>query len=190
MTGFSSDSPMSLVIRAARYAAQAHQGQTRQKGEPYHNHLNRVAFGVALLPDSTEEMVAAAYLHDILEDTKVTEAELRSHFGETVTALVLELTNCYSHQQHPELSREVRKDLELGRLVRASKEAQRIKLLDRIDNLSDGPFLDDDGTDYRTYYLPESEKMAHELGKVDANLQYRLLETIQKANSFGHEDKK
>lgn len=171
---------MNIIIEAARLAAKAHAGQTRQNGEPYHNHLHRVAFEVMLLEDSTEDMIVAAYLHDILEDTKVTEAALRHRFGDSITNLVVELTNCYSHQQHPEMDRETRKNHELQRLLKTSTRAQKIKLLDRIDNLSGGPFLDDDATDYRTYYLPESEKMAQELGQVDPKLQDRLVTAIQK----------
>src|SRR6267142_486618 len=60
---------MSIILKAAQMANFWHQDQRRKNnGRPYITHLIRVAGRVCLRPDSTEEMVAAAYLHDAIED--------------------------------------------------------------------------------------------------------------------------
>lgn len=87
-------------------------------------HAHRVA---SLLGMATPEEMAAAYLHDILEDTKIGEEFLYSHFGEKVTEIVKSLTNprslCWSTVR------------DFSHLKDASIEAKRIKLADRIDNI-------------------------------------------------------
>jgi (p)ppGpp synthase/HD superfamily hydrolase len=60
---------MNLIIKAADLANIAHEGQKRKyNGRPYIEHLMRVAGRVTLLSDSTEEEIAAAWLHDVIED--------------------------------------------------------------------------------------------------------------------------
>ena len=68
---------MSIILKAAALAVRAHEGQKRKyTGFPYITHPARVAGRVGILPVVTEEMVAAAYLHDVLEDTTITKAEI------------------------------------------------------------------------------------------------------------------
>jgi GTP diphosphokinase / guanosine-3',5'-bis(diphosphate) 3'-diphosphatase len=76
-----------LIQRAYRVAEEAHREQKRHSGEPYINHCVAVA---SILSDLKvpPEVVAAGLLHDTVEDTSVTLADIRRDFGDTITALV------------------------------------------------------------------------------------------------------
>jgi len=76
-----------LVLRAYRVAEEAHHTQKRHSGEPYINHCIAVA---SILSDLKvpPEVVAAGLLHDTVEDTSVTLADIRRDFGDTIAALV------------------------------------------------------------------------------------------------------
>src|SRR5512133_675014 len=76
-----------LILRAYRVAEEAHREQKRHSGEPYINHCIAVASilsGLKVPP----EVIAAGLLHDTVEDTPVTLADIRRDFGDTITALV------------------------------------------------------------------------------------------------------
>jgi GTP pyrophosphokinase len=77
----------SLIERAYYKAEKAHEGQRRKSGEPFFTHCVAVAHILADMKLDAEA-VAAALLHDTLEDTKVTPEELRSEFGAKVASLV------------------------------------------------------------------------------------------------------
>ncbi len=80
-----------LIERAYEFARNAHEGQLRKSGEPYFVHVFTTAKNLAdLNMDGT--VVSAGLLHDVLEDTKVTESELRAEFGDEITNLVLGVT--------------------------------------------------------------------------------------------------
>lgn len=81
--------------QAVDFCIQKHEGQFRKSGEPYAVHPVLVASLVAFL-SPVESMIIAALLHDVLEDTKCDENELRSYFGEEVTKLVQGLTKIVS----------------------------------------------------------------------------------------------
>ena len=76
-----------LVQRAYRVAEEAHREQKRHSGEPYINHCIAVA---SILSDLKvpPEVIAAGLLHDTVEDTPITLADIRRDFGDTITALV------------------------------------------------------------------------------------------------------
>ncbi len=76
-----------LIQRAYRVAEEAHREQKRHSGEPYINHCVAVA---SILSDLKvpPEVIAAGLLHDTVEDTTVTLADIRRDFGDTITALV------------------------------------------------------------------------------------------------------
>ena len=80
-----------LLIRAYRYAEQAHSGQKRASGEAYFIHPCAVAqILIELGLDSAT--VAAAFLHDVIEDTPVTEEDIRRDFGDEILLLVSGVT--------------------------------------------------------------------------------------------------
>lgn len=132
---------MSITIKAEQFAIEAHNSinQVRKyTGEPYHVHVVEVA---RLVRTKTydEEVVAAAFLHDILEDVAPTmpqygEETIRKEFGERVLSLVVELTDVFTKENYPELNRKKRKTLEAERLSKVSEEAKLIKRADLFDN--------------------------------------------------------
>lgn len=90
-----------LLQRAYRFAAKAHKGQKRASGEPYINHCVAVAMILAEM-HVPAVVVAAGLLHDTVEDTEVTLADLRSEFGEEISKLVDGVTKL---SQLPRVSR-------------------------------------------------------------------------------------
>lgn len=125
-----------LISVASNVAMEQHHGQVRKyTGEPYWNHCRAVADLVESW-GGTLEMIAAAWLHDTLEDTEMTVERLREIFGPVVAGYVEELTDVYTHAAYPNLNRAQRKALESVRLGRASLEARVVKLADLTDNSS------------------------------------------------------
>lgn len=122
---------------ALEFAAKAHGEQMRKfTEEPYIEHPKRVAEIVRTVPH-TSEMIAAAYLHDVVEDTSVGIEEIQERFGAKVAKLVEELTDEYMKVNYPHLNRRARKDREVERQAKISEEAKTIKLADVIDNTPD-----------------------------------------------------
>ena len=114
-------------------------GQVRQyTGEPYHEHVLRVAELVRTRTQD-QEVLAAACLHDVLEDVEPKRPEfgrdaILERFGRRVLDLVLELTDIYTKENHPDKTRKIRKQLEAERLSKVSEEAKLIKRADLHDN--------------------------------------------------------
>ena len=78
-----------MIREAADFATEAHKGMVRKGGGiPYIYHPMEVALLSSQMTED-EEVIAAAYLHDVLEDTSVTAEELKARFGDRVLALVL-----------------------------------------------------------------------------------------------------
>jgi guanosine-3',5'-bis(diphosphate) 3'-pyrophosphohydrolase len=120
------------VLEAACFAAQKHVNQKRKgaAGEPYINHPLEVAQLVSsALSEPDADLVAAALLHDTVEDTDVTEEELIRRFGADVAALVAEVTDDKS------VEKQERKRLQIEHAPKKSVRAQTIKLADKISNL-------------------------------------------------------
>ncbi len=121
----------SIEKYALRFATQAHNGQTRKySGEPYIVHPMAVAEIVRNVPHSSE-MIAAALLHDTVEDTSVTLFDIKENFGAKVVTLVAWLTDI-STPFHG--NRSARKELDRHHLALAPAEVKTIKLADLIDN--------------------------------------------------------
>jgi guanosine-3',5'-bis(diphosphate) 3'-pyrophosphohydrolase len=80
-----------LIEHAYNFAKSAHEGQLRKSGEPYFVHVFTTAKNLAEL-NMDGNVVAAGFLHDVLEDTAVKEEEMRSAFGDEITNLVLGVT--------------------------------------------------------------------------------------------------
>lgn len=121
------------VIFAERY----HLGQVRKyTGEPYVNHCKEVA--TILLDHGVRcpDMIRAAVLHDVLEDTNAKLWQLVERFGSVVANYVWWLTDQYTSEAYPELNRAQRKALEAKRLADAPHQVKTIKLADLISNTS------------------------------------------------------
>lgn len=80
-----------LITRACDFAQKAHEGQLRKSGEPYYNHVFATGVNLATLK-MDPETIAAGIMHDVLEDTHVTEEEMTKEFGEHITKLVQGVT--------------------------------------------------------------------------------------------------
>jgi (p)ppGpp synthase/HD superfamily hydrolase len=120
------------VLEAALFAAERHADQKRKgaAAEPYVNHVIEVAHLISTaLDEPDDKLIAAALLHDVVEDAGVTEAELTERFGPDVAALVLEVTDDKT------LPKSERKRLQIANAPRKSVRAQAIKLADKISNL-------------------------------------------------------
>ena len=79
-----------MIQRAAAFAAKAHEGVVRKGSRlPYIVHPMEVAMIVSVMTDDPE-IIAAAYLHDVIEDAGVTYQELETQFGHRIAELVLE----------------------------------------------------------------------------------------------------
>ncbi len=122
-----SKTDMDLIRRACVLAQQAHQGQTRASGEPYFQHSLAVANILADLRLDSETL-AAAVLHDVLEDTPVTLEELETEFGSTVAKLVDGVTKMGQIQEYRGQERRTKKE-------RAQAESLRKMLIAMVDDV-------------------------------------------------------
>ncbi len=116
---------------ALDFATKAHEGQVRKyTGEPYICHPISVARLVAAVTND-KAMIAAALLHDTVEDTDVTLDEIERLFGSDVASLVESLTDVSTPQDG---LRRMRKEVDRLHTAKASPRAKTIKLADLIDN--------------------------------------------------------
>lgn len=123
------------ILSAAKFAAEKHAGQRRKgaAGEPYLNHLIEVAYLVSTaISEPDANLVAAALLHDVIEDTDATAAELTERFGQDVAVLVIEMTDDKS------LSKEQRKRLQIEHASKLSVRAQVIGTTNARSSTSNG----------------------------------------------------
>ena len=175
---------MSLIRNAARLAHRCHAGQIRRGGKPYITHPHRVADMVMLMEEDgviiTDEMIAAAWLHDVYEDCDIQPRELIDATNRIVDWYVKELTNVYVKESYSEYNRRKRKTFEAARLAEAPPKVQIIKLCDRIDNLKT---IHKKGKKFSLHYCEESEILAAELvwgPKLQAEV-FRLTKLIRKS---------
>lgn len=118
-----------MIRKAAGFAAKAHAGALRKgSGIPYIYHPMEVALIVAQMTDDPE-VIAAAYLHDVLEDTQVTAAELEREFGSRILALVSAETEDKSRTWKE------RKEDTIRHLDTASYEVKLLTLGDKLSNM-------------------------------------------------------
>jgi len=121
-----------LVSEAAALAARRHNGMQRKGrgSEPYINHLAEVANLLSAATDGADaELVAAGWLHDSVEDTETTRAELAQKFGERVAGLVVEVTDDMT------LPKSERRRLQIVDARHKSPGAKLIKIADKISNI-------------------------------------------------------
>lgn len=124
-----------MLDRAIEFATRAHKGQYRKyTHDPYITHPLAVMEIVRGVPGHTEEMLVAAVLHDVVEDTDVSLMQIEEEFGNVVSDLVLHLTDISTPEDGNRLKRK-RKDAEW--YAQGSAQAQTIKVADFIDNTRD-----------------------------------------------------
>lgn len=123
-----------LVLRAAEFAATKHRDQRRKDHEasPYINHPLSVALLIAEVGGEDDpETLAAALLHDTVEDTDTSPEELEAEFGGNVRRLVAQVTD------DKNLDKDERKRRQIDHASELSREAALIKLADKISNVRD-----------------------------------------------------
>jgi guanosine-3',5'-bis(diphosphate) 3'-pyrophosphohydrolase len=125
---------LDLVLKAVEFAAHKHRNQRRKdaRASPYINHpialaqILRVEGGV-----DDPAVIAAALLHDTVEDTDTSYRELRGQFGAKVADIVAEVTDTKW------LKKGSRKRLQISKASRSTEGARLVKLADKIANLRD-----------------------------------------------------
>ena len=124
-----------LLDRAIIFAVKAHAGTERRgKGYPYIVHpLEAVEIVATMTPD--QEMLAAAALHDTVEDTDVTVEQIRAEFGERIASLVADESEERPEGVRDEASWHDRKRAAINRLAKASHDAKIVALGDKLSNM-------------------------------------------------------
>ena len=164
-------------IRAYKFAADAHQGQTVPgTGIPYIMHLSFVSMEIIAALDFHPERdgnlaVQCALLHDTLEDTGTTFEQLAETFGQGVAHGVEALTKDQKIEDKAEKMAEC-----LGRIKQQPEEIWMVKLADRITNLQPPP--GHWSKEKIGKYLQEAGKIHEALGEASGYLSSRLLEKI------------
>ena len=122
--GYNASLDTSLLDRAIEFAVRAHAGTERRgKGFPYIVHpMEAMAIVATMTPD--QEVLAAAALHDVVEDTDVTVEEIRAAFGDRVASLVACESDIVLAELSEEASWPVRKQAAIDRLAAASHDAK------------------------------------------------------------------
>ena len=159
----------SIFIESLKLASEKHISQRRKGCDqvPYINHLIKVAEVLYKIGNETDfELLSAAVLHDVLEDTPTTETELREIFGERITNLVLEVTDDMS------LTYEDRKRHQIKKALTISNDAKKIKIADKISNIQDVLSLSLTWSNRRKrQYVEWSQKVIDNCRGVNENLE-------------------
>ncbi|HEY9881562.1 MAG TPA: bifunctional (p)ppGpp synthetase/guanosine-3',5'-bis(diphosphate) 3'-pyrophosphohydrolase [Leptolyngbyaceae cyanobacterium] len=123
-----------LVCKAFQFAYALHEGQYRASGEPYICHPIEVA---SLLRDlgGDSAMIAAGFLHDIVEDTQVTPEEIESHFGEGVRRLVEGVTKLSKFNFESKTERQAENFRRMFLAMAQDVRVIVVKLADRLHNM-------------------------------------------------------
>lgn len=165
-----------LTDRAACFAFGAHKAINHRRkytGDCYTVHLLEVA-GTVLSYGGTPEMIAAAYLHDVVEDTSVTFESVRTYFGEDVCNLVMWLTDVSKPEDG---NRAHRKRLDRLHLTAATAEAQTIKYADILSNASD---IIKHDVAFAKVYLPEMNDLLDAMEKGDPALRQLACDAVRR----------
>lgn len=171
---------------ALEFARVAHGDQKRKySSEAYIEHPKRVAELVRSVPHTTE-MICAAYLHDVVEDTPVSKEKIHKEFGGVVGNLVDELTDEFMKIDYPHLNRKNRKEKEVERQAGMSREAKTIKLADVIDNTRDIVLND---KNFARSYVPEAIALTEALQGGDFKLLMKACYELQRAREILEEER-
>ncbi len=124
-----------LLDRAIVFAVKAHAGTERRgKGFPYIVHpMEAMEIVATMTPD--QELLAAAALHDTVEDTDVTIEQIRAEFGDRIASLVAAESDDVVEGVSEEDSWHGRKQAAIDRLARAPHDAKMVALGDKLSNM-------------------------------------------------------
>jgi (p)ppGpp synthase/HD superfamily hydrolase len=173
-----------VLERVKEFADKAHGEQLRKYSpDRYIVHLVRV-MEICRQYISSLPILAAALLHDVLEDTKVTKNELNEFLisimnqqeAEQTIKLVIELTDVYTKAKYPYWNRRKRRHKEALRIEHTSAESQTIKYADIIDNCSG---IAKDDPEFAPLFLSECKMLLEKIVKGNADLYARAMETVR-----------
>jgi (p)ppGpp synthase/HD superfamily hydrolase len=165
---------MELEQQAIDFATRAHEGQVRKyTGEPYITHPIAVAEIVKTVTDD-KEMIAAAILHDVIEDCDVCLDDIMENFSVVVSALVYQLTDVSSPGDG---NRAIRKAMDRDWLSCACDKAKTIKLADLIHNSSCIMAAD---KNFAKVYMKEKRDLLDVLHGGDSTLHARATMMVEK----------
>ncbi len=130
------------------------------------------------------EVLAAALLHDVLEDTPVSAKELRDflltltdeHSAEKIVILVIDLSDVFVKRAYPTLNRRARKNRELERFVKADADAHTVKYADIWDNSLEMVEMD---RHFAPRYLSESLQILRKADKGNPELRAVVLKAVE-----------
>lgn len=165
-----------LEQRACDFATKAHE-RVKQKRkyteDPYIVHPMAVAETVRSVPHD-EEMLAAAWLHDTVEDTGVLLKDIEAEFGPGVASLVEQLTDV---SKPGDGDRKARKEVDRNHTAKASSRAKTIKLADLIDN---GKSIVKHDAEFAIVYLEEKRLLLEVLNEGDVTLWWKAHDIVSR----------
>lgn len=170
-------SAMTIVLDACAFATRMHAGQQRKyTGEPYVLHCLEVARIVAEVGGSAT-MIAAALLHDVVEDTEASIEDVRARFGEEVAQGVA----CLTDVSRPEDgNRAIRKAMDREHLAMAPAEMKTVKLADVISNTRS---IVDHGDGFARVYLGEMRELLEVLTEGNPELWQRAKAEVERGEA-------
>jgi (p)ppGpp synthase/HD superfamily hydrolase len=152
-----------IIIRAAKYAAEAHKGQFRKyNNDPYIFHPSRVAARAAIHPLLDVDDVVVGFLHDVIEDCeRYTVERITTDFGALIAEGCVYMTN---PSKKVKANRAERKRIDREHWKNAPLNYKLLKMMDRCDNLRE--FLADakvvNDPSFLILYANESEALFNE----------------------------
>lgn len=168
---------MNMIAKATLFADQAHDGQVRKfTGLPYISHtmeVMQIVRGVS----ADDDILAAAVLHDVIEDCGITYTDLAAEFNERVAYLVYQVTNTADESDG---NRDTRAYINRTILKDVSADAQTIKLADIISNVSGVDIALECDPVWTRLYLEEKRELLKVLNKGDRELRIRAYNLVEK----------
>lgn len=162
-----------LIDEAKQLAGKAHEGQFRKySGMPYIIHPVEVATIVQTVEGHTDEMIAAALLHDVVEDTEYSFEDIAEAVSPEVAELVRGLTEVSQPQDG---NRAVRKAKDRDFLAQQSAEVQTIKYADIISNTQD---IRANDPKFAKVYIEEMKLLLQVMDKGDSKLREKAKEIV------------
>ena len=170
--------------KISAFADEAHGDQQRKYADERYIHHPLRVMKTCQEQGYSLPVLAAAILHDVLEDTATTPGEIKkflltvmseTEVDHTLT-LVTELTDVYTKADHPQMNRRKRKAREANRLEKVSAEAQTIKYADIMDNVKG---IAESGADFAPVFLKECNTLLKKMRKGNDQLRAKAMEVVQ-----------
>jgi len=163
---------MNIIHLAQTKCKEWHAGQVRKyTGEPYHVHPFEVA-DILRSISASDEVLAAAYLHDVVEDCNILEHDIEDLFGPRVAELVMMVTDVSKPEDG---NRATRKAIDRDHLSKADADGQTIKYADLISNTKSIVKHD---PNFAKVYLKEKSGLLGVMTKGDKELYARACKII------------